>query len=86
MASESVANYLLSADGVDKIRDLLLEGIKASAKLERLRDNVESAAKLNWPASHIVNAGMLPIESDFDAAEAAEWVQCLGMLHAGREA
>lgn len=86
MATESVAKYVVDADDVERIRDFLLEGIKASSNLERLQDNVESAARNGWTASGLVKAGMVPVRGDFDVAAAADLIQCLGMLPAAGEA
>lgn len=85
MASKSVEDYPLNADDVETIRNLILDGIKASATLNQLVNNVHSAAKHGWSAHHLVAAEMVPRLSDLDVAEAAEWVKCLGLLPVEKE-
>lgn len=86
MASKSVVDYPLSAGDVEQIRTLLLDGIKASTRLNLLVENVESAAKMGWSAQNLVSAEMVPMPSDFDVADAAEWVQCLCLIPVNKEA
>ncbi|WP_129136386.1 hypothetical protein [Luteimonas sp. YGD11-2] len=78
MATESVAKHAISTGDIERIRWLLLDGIKANSELQRLKENVASAAAAGWQASALLSFQPHPI--DFDLTEAAEMIQVLSVL------
>lgn len=84
MATEK--RYYLTEVQAHAIRDMLLDGIKAQLELSRTIDNIESAAKANWPASSLTIDGLKARPGDLECYDAAEMALMMGLLDEVKEA